>query len=159
MDLNNHVVYTFYLYSVWSVFWLYFERPKESSVTFSDSKKCKTDLKVWRLNVMRWLFGICMVCLSACECMLTLFYTFMSFLSVCMTFQTGLSKVKRLNAIQTGNISKSNDVWMLLPDFIVSWELQCNVSLHCITSCTLEHLFALQFNVFISLLWLLFIAY
>ena len=51
------------------------------------------------------LFGICMVCLNACECMLTLFYTFMSFLSVCMIFQTGLSNVKRLNAIQTGNIS------------------------------------------------------
>ena len=51
------------------------------------------------------LFGICMVCLNACECMLTLFYTFMLFLSVCMTFQTGLCNVKRLNAIQTGNIS------------------------------------------------------
>ena len=29
----------------------------------------------------------------------------------------------------------------LLPDFILSWELQCNVIFHCITSCTLEHLY------------------
>ena len=40
---------------------------------------------------------------SVCECMLTLFSTFMSFLSICMSFhiiQMGLSNVKRQNAIQ-----------------------------------------------------------
>ena len=42
---------------------------------------------------------------------------------------------------------------MLLPDSKVSWELQCNVILHCNTSCTLE-LFAVQFKYFISLLCL-----
>ena len=36
--------------------------------------------------------------------------------------------------------SQSDDVWMLLPNFTVSWELQCNVILHRITSCILEHL-------------------
>ena len=90
------------------------------------------------------------------------FSTFMSFLSVCMTLHgiwTAQSHLKRLNTIQKGKHLQSNDVWMLLHDFIVSWELQCNVILHCITSCTLEHLFAVQFNVFISLLWFLFIVY
>ena len=44
---------------------------------------------------------------NACECMLTLFSTFMSFLSVCMMqhgIRTGLSNVKRQNAIQTSNL-------------------------------------------------------
>ena len=43
--------------------------------------------------------------LVACECMLMLCSTFISFLSVCMSqhgIRTGLSNVKRLNAIQTG---------------------------------------------------------
>ena len=42
---------------------------------------------------------------NVCECMLTLFSTFMSFLSVCMSqhgIQTVLSNDKRLNAIQAG---------------------------------------------------------
>ena len=42
---------------------------------------------------------------NACECMLPFFSTFMSFLSVCMSYhgiRMGLSIVKRLHAIQTG---------------------------------------------------------
>ena len=30
-------------------------------------------------------------------------------------------------------VYQMSNVWMLLPDFIVSWELQCNVSLHCVS--------------------------
>ena len=41
---------------------------------------------------------------------------------------------------------------MLLPDSIVSWELQCNVILHCITSCTLEN-FHLQCSSMFSLVY------
>ena len=44
-------------------------------------------------------------CSNACKCMPTLFSTTLSFLSVCMSqhgIRTGLSNVKRLNAIQTG---------------------------------------------------------
>ena len=44
---------------------------------------------------------------------------------------------------------------MLLPDFIVSWVLQCNVILHCITSCTLEHVY-LQCSSMFSLVCLLY---
>ena len=44
---------------------------------------------------------------------------------------------------------------MLLPDFIVSWKLQCNVTLHCITSCNLEHLY-LQCSLMFSLVCLLY---
>ena len=50
--------------------------------------------------------------LSACECMLTLCSTFISILSICMSqhgIRTGLSNVKRLNAIQTGKHQQSND--------------------------------------------------
>ena len=45
---------------------------------------------------------------------------------------------------------------MLLPDFRVSWELQCNVILHFNTSCTWEQFYlqCMQLNVFISFLWL-----
>ena len=42
---------------------------------------------------------------NTCECMQMLFSTFMSFLSICVSshgIRTGLSNVKRLNAIQTG---------------------------------------------------------
>ena len=73
--------------------------------------------------------------------------------------RTGLSIDKRLNAIQMGRVPlkhmQSNDVWMLLPDFIVSCELQCNVILHCITSFTLEHLY-LQCSSVFSLVCLLY---
>ena len=45
---------------------------------------------------------------------------------------------------------------MLLPDFRVSWELQCNVILHVNTSCTWEQFYlqCMQLNVFSSFLWL-----
>ena len=50
---------------------------------------------------------------NACKRMLTIFSTFMSFLSVCMSQhgnRTGLSNVKLLNAIQTGKHQQSNDI-------------------------------------------------
>ena len=99
---------------------------------------------------------------NACECMLMFFSTFMSFLSVCMTLhgiRTAQSHLKRLNTIQKGKHLQSNDVWMLLHDFIVSWDaMQCHPSLYYVMYLgTL--LFAVQFNVFISLLWFLFIVY
>ena len=50
---------------------------------------------------------------NACKRMLTIFSTFMSILSVCMSQhgnRTGLSNVKLLNAIQTGKHQQSNDI-------------------------------------------------
>ena len=75
---------------------------------------------------------------NACECMLTLFIPscrFYLFAWVNNCIRTDLWNGKRLNAIQMGEHYQSNYVWMLLPDFIVSWELQYNVIIHCTTSC------------------------
>ena len=64
---------------------------------------------------------------NVCECILTLFSTFMSFSSVCMSqngIRTGLLNVKRLNAIQTGKHQQSNDVSML--HLISQYHENCN---------------------------------
>ena len=49
-------------------------------------------------------------------------------------------KCQTFDCHSNGQTLAINDVWMLLPDFIV-WELQCNVIPHCITSYTLEHFY------------------
>ena len=89
---------------------------------------------------------------NACQCMLMLYSIFISFfirLRELARHSNGSITVKHFNAIETG----------MLPDFILSWELQCNVIFHCTTSCTLEHLY-LQCNSMFSLVCcFLFIVY
>ena len=51
--------------------------------------------------------------LNACKCTLTLFSTFLSFVSVCMSWHgvlTGLSNLKRYNGNQTGWERKDVDI-------------------------------------------------
>ena len=101
----------------------------ESSNLEDDALRDLVSVTIWRL------YGHS----NVCECMLTLFSTFMPFLSVCMSYGilTGLLNanfrmpIKRVN---TSNLMTFE--WCFL---ISKYHENCNVILHCITSCIFEH--------------------
>ena len=91
---------------------------------------------------------------NTCKCMLTVLLPsccFYRFVWVSMTFEW-VFHVSNGVSFKWVSTWQSNDVWMLLPDFKVSWQLQCNDNLHCNTSCTLEH-FYLQCSLMFSLVF------
>ena len=97
---------------------------------------------------------------NVCECMLTLFSTFMSFLPVCMSqhgIQTVLSNDKRLNAIQAGKhtsnlmtfeccflISQYHESCNAMSSFTVLHHVPWNFYLHCSSMFSLFVYYILQ---------------
>ena len=89
---------------------------------------------------------------------------FYLFVWVSMVFKRicQISNVKiPIKQVRSVNMQQPNNIWMLLTDFKVSWELQCNVILHCNSNVPLRHetlSFPLQLNAFISSLCFLFVV-
>ena len=112
-----------------------------------DALRDLVSVTIWRLHGLS----------NECECMRTLFLPscrFYLFAWISMAFErfyqmpNAWMPFKRVN---TNNLMTLECCFLVLfLDFIVLWELQCNVILHFITSCTSEH-FYLQCSLMFSL--------
>ena len=90
------------------------------------------------------LFGVCMTVWTHANVRSHFFLPscgFYSFTWVSMAFE---------RVYQMSNVWMPFNVWMMFPDFKVSWELQSNVILHCVMSFILEHIY-LQCSAMFSL--------